>query len=220
MTTRYHLLTSAEAQIEAVSKATCIAILDESDPITQAGTVTLETNWSNFRAQFTERPYFLLQVNRTNNPRLGVPPNMQNDILNDPLTKAYIMSQSGQYTSPNLQFNFEAYDNDPQSQFNYGDFMPESSGLGPGQGMTRDSGNTSLRTDIFAICELDQLQPGDNVFLFVDDSGSMGVGTIRATLDMLQSRCDTAGINVFSVFNRQENYVLPFINFVGDPGVP
>jgi hypothetical protein len=215
MTTRYHLLTSAEAQIEAVSKAVCIAIIDESDPIR----TEMENNWANFRAQFSQRPYFLLQVG-SGTLNLGVPVNMQNDILNDPLTKAYIRSQSGLYSSPNLQLNFESYDNDPQAQFNYGDFMPESSGLGPGEGMTRDNGTTSLRTDIFAICELDQLQPGDNVFLFVDDSGSMSVSTIRATLDMFQSRCNAAGVNVFSVFNGQENYVLPFINFVGTPGVP
>jgi hypothetical protein len=98
--------------------------------------------------------------------------------------------------------------------------MPESSGLGPGQGMTRSFADNSLRTDIFAICGLDQLQPGDNIFLFVDDSGSMRISHVRATLDMLQSRCDTAGINIFAVANTFENYVLPFINFVGSPGVP
>ena len=215
MTTRYHLLTSAEAQIEAVSKAVCIGILDESSPTR----FEMETNWSNFRAQFPERPYFVLQVGGSIR-NMGVPVNMQNDILNDPLTTAYIRSQSGLYSGGNIQFNFEAYDNDPQSQFNYGDFMPESSGLGPGQGMTRSFADASLRTDLFAICGLDQLQPGDNIFLFVDDSGSMKISHVRATLDMLQSRCDTAGINIFSVANTFENYVLPFINFVGTPGVP
>lgn len=207
MSTRYHLLTSAEAQIARVARSVCIAILDESDPLTQAGTSTLSTDWTNFRALYPLRPYFLLQVNGTNQ-RLGIPTNMQSSILNDPLTRAFIRSQSTLYPlEAEAAYRFTAYNSTADASVNP-------------NGITRDNGNASLATSIFSLCSLNTLNPGDNVFLFVDNSGSMTLPVIRATLDLLQTQCTAAGINISSVFNTQENYVLPFINFVGTPGVP
>lgn len=208
MSTRYHLLTSAEAQIARVARSVCIAILDESDPLTEAGRSTLSTDWANFRALYPLRPYFLLQVNGTN-LRLGIPLNMQSSIIEDPLTRAFIRSQSTLYPlEAEAAYRFTAYNS-----------TADASVVNP-YGITRDNGNVGLATDIFSLCGLNTLDPGDNVFLFVDNSGSMTVPVIRATLDLLQTQCNSAGINISSVFNTQENYVLPFINFVGTPGVP
>lgn len=203
MSTRYHLLTSAEAQITKVARSVCIAILDESDPLKS----TLSTDWANFRTLYPLRPYFLLQVNG-NNQRLGISLNMQSSIIEDPLTRAFIRSQSSAYPlEAEAEFRFTAYDSTADAAVNP-------------NGITRDNGNVGLATDIFSLCGLNTLDPGDNVFLFVDNSGSMTVPVIRATLNLLQTQCNSAGINISSVFNTQENYVRPFINFVGTPGVP
>lgn len=207
MSTRYHLLTSAEAQIAKVAKSVCIAIIDESDPLTQSGTSSLSNNWSTFRTLYPERPYFLIQV-AGGSVRLGVPPNLQSAVINEPLTRAFIKSQSSAYPlEAEAAYRFTAYDSTADASV-----FPS--------GITRDDGNVNLATDIFGLCGLNILEPGDNVFLFVDDSGSMRVTNVRATLDLLQTNCAAAGLLISSVFNGQENYVIPFINFVGTPGVP
>lgn len=207
MTTRYHLLTSAEAQIARVARSVCIAIIDESNPLTQAGTAALSGDWDTFRTLYPLRPFFLIQVNGTTT-RMGVPINLQTSIINDPLTRAFIRSQSDAYPLAGEEdFRFTAYDSTADASV-----FPN--------GMTRDNGTVGLATDLFALCGLSVLQPGSNVFVFVDNSGSMQVTAVRATLDLLQTQCDAAGIRITSVFNINENYVLPFINFTGTPGVP
>ena len=207
MTTRYHLLTSAEAQIARVARSVCISIIDESNPLTQAGTVALSGDWDTFRTQYPLRPFFLVQVAGATT-RMGVPINLQTSIINDPLTRAFIRSQSAAYPLAGEEaLRFTAYDSTADAAV-----FPN--------GMTRDEGTVGLATDLFALCGLSVLQPGSNVFLFVDNSGSMQVINVRATLDLLQTQCNAAGIRITSVFDINENYVLPFINFTGTPGVP
>ena len=200
MTTRYHLLTSAEAQIEAVANSPCISLIDESSPTR----TEMFNQWTTFRNTYPLRPHWLIQV-AGGTRQMGVPTNMQTSILNDPLTRAFIRSQVGLYGGGELEFPL--YDSTPDASV-----FPN--------GITRDGGNPSLATDLFALCELSSLQPGDNVFLFVDNSGSMRVPAVRSTLDLLESNCIAAGINISSVFNPSENYVLPFISWAGSPGVP
>lgn len=215
MSTRYHLLTSGEAQLEFARRSVCISIIDESDPLTQVGTAALSNDWATFRTLYPLRPFYLFQVAGGGTPpptpasgRLGIPQNLQTSIINEPLTRAFIRRQSGMYPlAGEAAYRFTAYDTTPDA-----DELPD--------GVTRDNGNTALATDLFAIADLNLLQPGTNVFLFVDSSGSMSVANVRATLDLLRTRCQAAGISITSVFNGNENYILPFINFSGTIGVP
>lgn len=195
MTTRYHLLTSAEAQIARVARSTCIAIIDESSP----PPASLASDWTTFRTTYPLRPYFLIGVGG-GTTTLNIPANMQSAILTDPLTRAFVTSNQ-----------FPGYSTTPKTAADAAVFP---------SGMPRDNGNVSLRSDLFTLCGLNTKQPGENVFLFVDDSGSMNVVDVRATLDLLQASCDTAGLKISSVFNPSENYILPFISFTGTPGVP
>ena len=188
--------------------------------MTQAGTAPLFANWDTFRTTSPLRPFFLVQVgfNATGNGtvRLGIPTNLQTSIMNDPLTRAFIRSQAAAYpVAGEAAFRFTAYDatTNPAKPGNTDNTVFPN-------GMPRDLGNVALRSDLFDICGLDVLPPGSNVFLFVDDSGSMRVTDVRATLNLLQARCDAAGLVIRSVFSPNENYILPFIGFSGVRGVP
>ena len=195
MTTRYHLLTSAESQIAIARSSVCIAIIDESSN----GPAPLFTSWAEFRALFPLRPYSLIQVAGPAAGTLNVPTNMQSSIINEPFTRAFISNPIA---------NFTAYDDTIDAAV-----FPN--------GMTRDNGNVALRSDLFAICGLSTLQPGNNVFLYVDASGSMTPANVRATLNLLQTNCNAAGIIITSVAGDiSENYIEPFVSFNGTVGVP
>ena len=191
MTTRYHLLTSGESQLEIARRSVCIAIIDESSSTVSAG------DWDTFRTLYPIRPYFLVEVAGAAGD-MNIPLNMQSAIINDPLTRAFLQNPVANFTAYNSTADATIFPN----------------------GMARDNGTFGLRSDLFAICGLSTLQPGNNVFLYVDSSGSMVVANVRSTLDLLQANCDAAGITITSVFNGNENYVLPFVNFTGTPGVP
>lgn len=193
MTTRYHLLTSAEAQIAISAESVCIAMIDEAD----GSSAALFNDWNTFRAAYPLRPYFLVEVAGAAND-MFIPTNMQSAIISDPLTRAFLQNPTSAFTAYNGTIDAQR---------------------SPG-GVTRDNGNTALATDLFDYCDLGTLQPGSNVFLFVDSSGSMSVANVRATLDLLQTNCDNANITITSVFNGLENYIAPFISFTGLPGVP
>lgn len=195
MTTRYHLLTSAESQIAIARSSVCIAIIDESSN----GPAPLFTSWAEFRALFPLRPYSLIQVAAGGAGGLNVPTNLQSSIINEPFTRAFLINPIA---------NFTAYDGTIDAAV-----FPN--------GMTRDNGNVALRSDLFAICGLSTLQPGNNVFLYVDASGSMTPANVRATLNLLQTNCNAAGIIITSVAGDiSENYIEPFISFNGTVGVP
>jgi hypothetical protein len=133
---------------------------------------------------------------------------MQSAIIDDPLTRAFIRIQSGAYPlAAEAQYRFTAYDSTTDATV-----FPN--------GFPRDNGTPAAATELFTRCGLNLVPPGDFVFLFVDNSGSLTLPAVRATLDLLQSQCDAAGIRISSVFNTVENYVQPFINFTGQSGVP
>lgn len=203
MTTHYHLLTSAEYFRAIAAKSTCIAIIDESDNLGVAATQTLAFNqWATFRATWPIRPYFLIQV--AGGAALNIPTNLKAEIIND-ITATPRRTRAFIYSEPNFAGYFVPAN-------------PDASVLP--SGMPRDNSNVALQTDIFDICGLSSLQPGDNVFVYVDDSGSMSRANVRASLNLLRDRCATAGIRVTSVFDTAENYIAPFISFTGLAGIP
>ncbi len=104
---------------------------------------------------------------------------------------------------------------------------------GPGTGnspINRRDGPfpTDVPSDWFTLCNLSSSSPGDSVFLFVDGSGSLGAypgiasgspqdgnHDIQPSYDKFITDCTTAGIFVYLVSNTIENYIDPFVNWVG-----
>ena len=70
--------------------------------------------------------------------------------------------------------------------------------------------------DWFTLAGLSQYPQGSTVALFVDNSGSMTVGTVSAAISMFEQKCSAAGIAIIRVYNPAERYVEPFItNLIG-----
>jgi hypothetical protein len=78
--------------------------------------------------------------------------------------------------------------------------------------VNRDNGNVALRSDWFALAGFGTLPSGQQVFLFVDNSGSMTTNTVLASYNLFLSKCSAAGLPVASVTNTAERYIQPFIN--------
>ena len=62
--------------------------------------------------------------------------------------------------------------------------------------VNRDNGNTSNTSDWFTLTELDQAPSGTQVSLLLDDSGSMKISTVAASLALFKEKCSNAGIIV------------------------
>ena len=78
----------------------------------------------------------------------------------------------------------------------------------------RDNGSQASATDWYAMCELDSLkaQGATKVAYFVDDSGSMSVASVQASIDLLHQRLAAEGIElVMGTSNTNENWVSPFL---------
>jgi len=76
--------------------------------------------------------------------------------------------------------------------------------------INRDGGNTANATDIYALCNLDQLADGSDVALFVDNSGSMTTSTIQAAYDDLIAQLNARNMSVIVVENANEDWISDF----------
>lgn len=76
--------------------------------------------------------------------------------------------------------------------------------------INRDNGNSANASDIYSICNLDQLADGSDVALFVDNSGSMTTATIQAAYDSLISQLQARNMSVIVVTNGSEDWISDF----------
>lgn len=76
--------------------------------------------------------------------------------------------------------------------------------------INRDQGNAANATDIYALCNLDQLADGSDVALFVDNSGSMTTATIQAAYDDLIAKLNARNMSVIVVTNTAEDWISDF----------
>lgn len=76
--------------------------------------------------------------------------------------------------------------------------------------INRDNGNSANASDIYSICNLDQLADGSDVALFVDNSGSMTTATIQAAYDSLIAQLNARNMSVIVVTNPSEDWISPF----------
>ena len=77
--------------------------------------------------------------------------------------------------------------------------------------VNRDDGTTADATDLYKICNLDDLPEGSSIALFIDTSGSMTLQTVRASYDLLVEKLNAKGITITTVTNNQEDWITPFL---------
>ena len=68
-----------------------------------------------------------------------------------------------------------------------------------------------------ACCGLDNLTPANVPFvgLFVDNSGSLTVPQVQASLTLFSQSAANAGLTIKNVTNPNENWILPFLTTLG-----
>ena len=64
--------------------------------------------------------------------------------------------------------------------------------------VNRDSGNISNRSDWWDLIGADVLPSGAKIALCIDNSGSMTVGTVQASLDLFEQKAAAAGVTIFA----------------------
>ena len=84
--------------------------------------------------------------------------------------------------------------------------------------VARDQGNVALRSDWYALCNLDELPMNSFIALFVDNSGSMTTATVQASYNYFMQRLQERGIGVVVVENGDEDYITPFNRYLDIPG--
>lgn len=86
--------------------------------------------------------------------------------------------------------------------------------------VARDNGNIGMRDDWYTVCGLQGLPRGSAVVVFIDTSGSMTLQTVRASYDFFIQRCAERDIEVIFVYNSNEDYITPFMDFKNLPERP
>ena len=74
----------------------------------------------------------------------------------------------------------------------------------------RDNGNTANVSDWYTICNLDKVPNNSKIALFIDTSGSMTMGNVQASYDLLVSKLNARGISFITVQNSQEDWISDF----------
>jgi hypothetical protein len=77
--------------------------------------------------------------------------------------------------------------------------------------VNRDNGNPALLSDWFAIANLNRIQPGGKVGLFIDNSGSMQTASVQASYNRFMEQVLDRGLGIITVENTNEDYITPFI---------
>jgi hypothetical protein len=112
-----------------------------------------------------------------------------------PNRKIYLLWPKGSYSTSDLKI--------PSGwSTTKGDFGPIQ--------IPEDNGNTSLRADWYALCNLDQVVAGGKIGVFLDTSGSLGYNKVKASYEFLLSRISARGITHITVQNSIENWIEPF----------
>ena len=76
--------------------------------------------------------------------------------------------------------------------------------------VNRDNNVAANASDWYTICNLDQIPNNSKVALFLDNSGSMTTGTVRASYDLLVSKLNARGITFITVENQSEDWISDF----------
>ena len=79
--------------------------------------------------------------------------------------------------------------------------------------ITRDNGNSSIAVNWVKKCKLASYTSANVpwVALFIDDSGSLNIEDVAASLDLFNETLRVMGIDMKSVYNTKENWIEPFL---------
>jgi len=86
--------------------------------------------------------------------------------------------------------------------------------------VNRDSGKTEYRDDWYDLCDVEEwkLRGLDRLALFVDQSGSMDIGTVRQSYDWFITKVQASNIEIVSGnSNDDEDWVKPFYTSFNNP---
>lgn len=153
-------LTVGDTILPTSANRTCIAVIDEASKPTAA---KLSSDWTKFRSNWPDRPFYLLQPS----------PSFSRASLKEPT--AFVNDSKTTYSPVN-----------------------------------RDGGISSLASDWYTICNLDQLPDGSQIALFIDTSGSMSLATVRASYNLLKQKLNIRNMSIIEVFDGNENWIIPF----------
>jgi hypothetical protein len=87
------------------------------------------------------------------------------------------------------------------------DYLNDPLGNFP-QTVSRDNGNSGAASDWFDMCNLSQALPDTSISLVIDDSGSMSIAQVQASLDLFLSKCSSAGLVVYQLTMSGENWII------------
>ena len=76
--------------------------------------------------------------------------------------------------------------------------------------VNRDYNVESNASDYYTICDIDSVPDGGKIAIFVDNSGSMTTGTIRASINKLLLRLQPRNISIVVVENPSEDWITSF----------
>jgi hypothetical protein len=76
--------------------------------------------------------------------------------------------------------------------------------------VARDNNLEQYASDYYTICGLDSVPDGGKIAIFVDNSGSMTTGTIRASINKLLLRLQPRNISIVVVENPSEDWISSF----------
>lgn len=82
--------------------------------------------------------------------------------------------------------------------------------------VNRDSGVVQNTSDWYTICNLDQAPDDAKIAIFIDQSGSMTMGTIQASYDMLVEKLQQRSIEFIVTTNSNEDWITPFDTSLDD----
>jgi hypothetical protein len=130
-----------------------------------------------------------------------------NDFLNEGVEVFYVAIRGHSYTDPIVarspDITIIDTSKEPGAQANGLTFGPVI--------VNRDSGNPDNITDWYKICKIDDLPEGSSIALFIDQSGSMTLNTVRASYDAFVAKLNEKNITITTVANSNEDWITPFL---------
>jgi len=146
-------------------------------------------NWGKFRAEFPERPFCLLQ------PFYFIDGSDEDMFLED--------YPDG--LSEDMLRVPQSFRNDRRTSFHQ---------------VFRDRGNDEYADDWYELCDIKDLKERgiEKIALFVDQSGSMDIGTVQESYDLFVSNIQSNNIEIIAAsYNDNEDWIKPFYSYFTTP---
>ena len=149
----------------------CIAVIDEdTEFVTNNQGIDQESMWDQFREEYPNRPFCLLDIPSTDGEIVNVPENFKSD---------------------------------PHKKYS--------------EDVSRDYGVEEKASDWFELCGLSKYSSVGYVAEFVDNSGSLKIEDVKASLQLFHNRLDALNIGNITVANKKENWIEPFLTTLQGP---